>query len=142
MGPLGRILVSFGRSWALLGLSLGLFGDGWNFDTFPPQNPRPFWVPFWYPISQKSRKCSKKLCSKSGVEKMRSQSTSETAKCVIRAVNTICSERSDILQLSGFWSPFGSLLDFFVLFAKKCDSRPQKTHEQNISKISENRCCE
>ena len=70
----------------------------------------------------------KKQCPKNGVKKNGSQSTSKTAKCVIRTVNTICFERSDIRDFKGLGSPFGSLLgSLFHTFCKKCDSRPQKT---------------
>ena len=63
------------------------------------------------------------MCEKNG-----SQGTSQTAECVIRAVNTMCFERPDIRKFNGFGSPFGSLLgSLFHIVCKKCDPRPQKT---------------
>lgn len=103
---------------------------GWNFAYFVHRIP----VHLRHhsgTISKQIEKVEKKQCPKSGVKTNGSQRTSQTAKCVIRTVNTICFKRSDIGELGGLGSRFGSLLGLLCqIVDKKCDSRLQKTRTQ------------
>ena len=131
---------TFWRHLNILG-SLWVFGEGFwgrgrNFTYFL----RTMLPNFEYPTFWKVEKMFKQQCPKSGVEKVWTQSRPETAKCLIRAVNTICCERSDILHLDVFyWGPFCSI---FLTFSQNMWLHISKnTHATNKSKFDEQVCC-
>ena len=115
MGPLGNMLALYGRPWALLGVPWELCGGGSNFVT---NN-----LHLYYHSGTQFLEG----CLRDSVEEMCYQSKSDTAKCVIHILNTICSERSASLCLGGFWyslGPFWSTL--LTLLANTCESRASK----------------
>jgi len=104
------------------------------------QNARTFLGPFWHLKSQKSPKntqtTKKTQYPESSLEKMWFQNGFKTAKCWFYIVITVCFERSDILNLGGFWSPFGSLLEaLFDTFGKKVGFGSSKTGLQTKERM-------
>ena len=143
----GTLREHFGIIWQLLGLPGGPLGAFWRRGRILRHLPPRILVHFGTPLAPKNSKGTNKLkkqCPKSIVENMCSQSPCKMAESVISIVDTICFERSDIIHLGGFWSPFGSLLESILgTFCKKQRFEASKnTHLKQTSKFYEKRSCE
>ena len=126
--------LSFGRHWSFL-------VTGLNLTHFLHRILVHFGTILARPNFSKIEKVFKKYCPKRGLKTVGSQGTSKTARCVIRTVDTICSEGSGIRELYGFGFPFGSLLgSLFHTIRKKCHPRLQEPHKSHI-KNNGKRCC-
>jgi len=80
------------------------------FDLFAGKHVPHFGDPFGTPNLKSHKQNTHKQCPESSVEQVCSQSSPETANIGFCIGITKCFERTDIIHLGGFWSPFGSLL--------------------------------
>ena len=137
--PSGTTLAQFSHPRGPLGALWELFGDGVEFCQVSGKSASTLWGPFWDPKSNKTEK----RCPENSVEKKCSQSSPETAQCVICTIKTTCFEGSRDIRSGGFWSHFGSLsgslLDTFsentvIEEVKKTDNKKTSTFNEKGSR--------
>ena len=126
-------MAPFGHPWGPLWALWALLGDGVEFGPVSGEKSRPFGTLLDPKIQKNQTRTKTKQGPENSVEKKCSQSSPETAQCVIRTVTTICFEGSRNVHSGGFWFHFGSLSGSLL------DTFSEKTVIEELKKTDKNK---